>query len=262
MDPGLAAALTQTTSPQAEPRKAAEAYLTQLSLQPGYGVALLQLAAVPTVDDGTRLAASVAFKNHVKFQWEPPEEEAGAPLPPSLGPEEKEALKARLVGVLVAQPAKVQAQLGEALALMAATDFPDRWPGLLPELLACLGSGELSVVNGVLATADTIFRRFRDAYKTVGLVKDINYVLGIFVQPLLALLMSLGSRLAGADGAQPETARALLTAVLHICRIFFSLNFVELPGASEGVGRVQCHRDSRTVQRCLRTPWATGWPSS
>jgi exportin-2 (importin alpha re-exporter) len=232
MDPAsLAAVFAQTTSPDPTPRKAAEEFLQRASLQPGFGLALLQLAAAHGADEGVRQAAAVAFKNHVKFQWAPPEQESSAPQPAAIGAPEKEHIKSGIVELMLLQPQRIQAQLGEALALMASSDFPDRWPTLLPELLAKLGSPDVKVVNGVLSVADTIFRRFRDQYKTVELVKDIKYVLGLFVDPMLELFKTTGLRLAGPEGSTPEGARLLLTTVLHICRIFFSLNYQELPGA-------------------------------
>ena len=37
---------------------------------------------------------------------------------------------------MLTAPAKAQAQLSEALSIISAADFPDRWPNLLPELVA------------------------------------------------------------------------------------------------------------------------------
>lgn len=270
MDPAaLAAVFAQTTLPDPVPRKAAEEYLQRAALQPGFGLALLQLAAANGADEGVRLAAAVAFKNHVKFQWAPPELEGGAVQPAAIGAPEKEHIKGGIVEVMLLQPQRIQAQLGEGLALMAASDFPDRWPTLLPELLAKLGSPDISVVNGVLTVADTIFRRFRDQYKTVELVKDIKYVLSLFVDPMLVLFKATGLRLASPEGSTPEGARQLLATVLHICRIFFSLNYQELPGAWRARRRApprSRRRQPRLLtgpsrplrQRCLRITWLSG----
>ena len=272
----LAAVFAQTTSPDPTPRKAAEEYLQRAALQPGFGVALLQLAAAPGVDEHVRQAVAVAFKNHVKFQWAPPEAEAGAPQPPALGTPEKEQLKGAIVAVMLAQPPRIQAQLSEALALMAASDFPERWPTLLPEMLSRL-TPDVAVVNGVLAACDTVFRRFRHQYDTVELVADIKYVLALLVDPLLELFKATGARLAGAEGAVPDAARQLLTTVLHTCRIFYSLNYQDMPGAQLAAGArahgrslaTKFHTPSScpltqavTHQRSLRTTWPSGWASS
>lgn len=230
----LATAFSQTTSPDPGPRKAAEEFLQRAATQPGFGLLVLQLCASSGLEEHVRLAAAVAFKNHVKFHWAPalpPADAASTPAPLAIGAPEKEQIKMTVVNTMLGQPPRVQAQLSEALALIAATDFPDHWPSLLPELVAQLRSPDAAVVNGVLATGEAIVRRFREQYKTVELVKDIKYVLGLLAMPLLELLQLTGTLLAGPQGAQADTARQRLTTVLLICRIFYSLNYQDLPGA-------------------------------
>lgn len=229
----LAAAFAATTSPDPAPRKAAEDFLQRAATQPGFCLLALQLSAAAGAEEHVRLAAALAFKNHLKFHWAPAlPDEAGAPQPLTVGGVEKEQVKGALVAVALAQPACIQAQLSEALALVAASDFPDSWPALLPELVARLPSQDPAVVNGVLTIADTIFRRFCEQYTTVEVVKDIKYVLSLLAAPLLELLVATGARLAGPEGSVGASAHALLTTVLLICRIFYSLNYQELPGAA------------------------------
>jgi exportin-2 (importin alpha re-exporter) len=57
----------------------------------------------------------------------------------------------------------VSLQLSEALCRISKCDFPAKWPTLLPELVQKLATADISVINGVLETADAIFLRFRDA---------------------------------------------------------------------------------------------------
>jgi hypothetical protein len=74
--------------------------------------------------------------------------------------------RALLVGLMLSAPRLVQAQLSEALSIISAEDFPDRWPGLLPELITRLGAPgarDFPSVAGVLTTANTIFKRYRQA---------------------------------------------------------------------------------------------------
>jgi hypothetical protein len=58
-------------------------------------------------------------------------------------------------------PALVRAQLSEALTIISRHDFPQRWGNLLPELVQKLDSSDLAVVQGVLETANSIFKRYR-----------------------------------------------------------------------------------------------------
>ena len=226
----LTAAFGSTFNPEAEPRKKAEEYLRNSGTQPGFGLAVLQLASTAGVEEHVRQAAAVAFKNHVKFQWAPPlGDRMGAALPPSIPDAEKEQIKGLFVGLMLSMPPKIRAQLSEALCIIANSDFPEKWQSLLPELLSKMQSGDYAVINGVLITADSVFRRYREQYKTVELVRELKYVLDLFVKPMLELLKATSSFVASTT--EPERLKQLLTAVLHIGNIFFSLNNIDLPGA-------------------------------
>ena len=45
-------------------------------------------------------------------------------------------------------------QLSDALAHVSTLDFPERWPTLLPELVAKLATNDVAVISGVLDTAN------------------------------------------------------------------------------------------------------------
>lgn len=51
-----------------------------------------------------------------------------------ISPEDKKAIKAQLVPVMIAlgtpSTARLQSQIGEALSMIAAQDFPENWEGL------------------------------------------------------------------------------------------------------------------------------------
>jgi hypothetical protein len=61
---------------------------------------------------------------------------------------------------MLSTPPLVQAQLSEALAIICGHDFPNGWPNLLPELVQRLEGADLPTINGVLATANSIFKRW------------------------------------------------------------------------------------------------------
>jgi exportin-2 (importin alpha re-exporter) len=67
---------------------------------------------------------------------------------------------------MLSTPALVQAQLSEALSLVCSHDFPRQWPTLLGELVERLAAsglaGDIRIINGVLATANSIFKRYRN----------------------------------------------------------------------------------------------------
>jgi exportin-2 (importin alpha re-exporter) len=64
---------------------------------------------------------------------------------------------------MLSTPALVQAQLSEALSIICGHDFPRQWPTLLGELVERLNAAgnDIQTVNGVLATANSIFKRYR-----------------------------------------------------------------------------------------------------
>jgi exportin-2 (importin alpha re-exporter) len=72
---------------------------------------------------------------------------------------EKAQIKVTLPGLMLATPPLVQAQLSEALSIICSQDFPVNWPNLLPELVRRLDGADLATTSGVLATANSIFKR-------------------------------------------------------------------------------------------------------
>lgn len=79
----------------------------------------------------------------------------------------QEQVKAMLPGLMLSTPALVQAQLSEALSIICGHDFPRAWPNLLGELVERLKTSDLQAINGVLATANSIFKRYRCAHSPV-----------------------------------------------------------------------------------------------
>lgn len=71
----------------------------------------------------------------------------------------QEQIKGLITGLMLSTPPLVRAQLSEALTLISSHEFPARWQSLLPELIEKLASPEPRVMNGVLETANSIFKR-------------------------------------------------------------------------------------------------------
>ena len=76
---------------------------------------------------------------------------------PSCGAQEQ--IKGLITSLMLSAPPPVRAQLSEALTIISGHDFPGRWKGLLPELCERLGASDPAGVNGVLETANSIFKR-------------------------------------------------------------------------------------------------------
>lgn len=65
----LSQCFLNTLFPLAEPRRRAEAALSEAADRPKYGLAVLRLVAEPSVDEQVRQSAAVNFKNHLKSRW-------------------------------------------------------------------------------------------------------------------------------------------------------------------------------------------------
>ncbi|XP_031504230.1 exportin-2 [Nymphaea colorata] len=223
----------QTLSPDRQPRRQAEEYLASAAERPGYALAVLRLLSDASAPDQARLAASVAFKNHLRSRWSPTPDSAIS----AVADAEKEQIKTLIVRIMLSSQHPIQGQLSESLAVIGKSDFPKAWPSLLPELVASLRSAaaasDYSAVNGVLATANSIFKKFRFQYKTNDLLLDLKYCIDGFAAPLLELFLQTGRLIdavvAGGGGGDAVLFRRWFESQRLCCRIFFSLNFQELP---------------------------------
>lgn len=166
--------LEQTLSPYAEQRKSAEAYLASLAKQPNYVLLLLQVLENGGEKQEVRLAAALLFKNFVKNNWDP-EKEGCVPQ------NEKIVVKQHLVELMCRMPEVLQKQLIEALSTIGEYDFPRHWDTLLPQLVQKLQTEtDWQVRNGVLMTANTIFKRFRNVFKSDSLFEELKHCLEVF----------------------------------------------------------------------------------
>ncbi|XP_027115455.2 exportin-2 [Coffea arabica] len=233
----LSECFLNTLSPLPEPRRRAESALSDAADKPNYGLAVLRLVAEPSVDDQIRQAAAVTFKNHLKSRWSPPPPSHGdAQILTPIPDPEKEQIKTLVVSLMVNSSPRIQSQLSEALAVIGKHDFPKAWPTLLPELVASVDKLSLAndyvSVNGVLATLNSLFKKFRFQYKTNDLLLDLKYCLDNFAKPLLDLFQrtaSLIDHAVASGAANAATLRPYIESQRLCCRIFYSLNFQELP---------------------------------
>jgi importin-7 len=84
------------------------------------------------------------------------------------------AIKSSILPLLAASPTRaITLQLGTILKIVVQRDFPDRWPGLLQEVKAMLGSGNLGQVGAGCVAALECVRAFR---RVVTLVDDAKLV--------------------------------------------------------------------------------------
>ncbi|EEY65961.1 exportin-2-like protein [Phytophthora infestans T30-4] len=220
--PMLRQSLEGTLSPFAETRKGSEAYLNTLSSQPNYVLLLLQVLESANEKQEVRLAAALLFKNFIKHNWDP--EKQGC-VPQS----EKNLVKQHLVELMCRMPETLQKQLIEALTTIGEYDFPAQWTDLLAQLVHKLQTEQdWQVRNGVLMTANTIFKRFRNVFKSDDLFRELKHCLEVFQEPLLVFFKETGVALRAPGVAVAQQAQ-MMTALRYMSRIFYSLNWQDLP---------------------------------
>lgn len=177
-------------------------------------------------DPALRQAAAVSFKNLAKKGWNVEREDGNDGI--VISAPDRVTIKSHLVQLMCTVPDQIQAQLSESISLIAAVDYPRNWDNLLPELVQQFNSADPLVLMGVLKTANSIFKRFRYVQRSDELYTVILYTLQGIQAPLLALFKTLGQ----AVDATPNDAMQLKTrfdALRLVCRIFYSLNYQDLP---------------------------------
>jgi len=220
--------LSQSLSPDVTTRQNAERALLASQTSPGHALTVLRLISSNDAADGpVRQSAAVHFKNMVKKGWAPDPDDADAKkflVPTS----DRDMIKNNLVELMCTVPPQIQAQCSESISLIASHDFPQKWDNLLPDLISRFGNPNWAVVNGVLLTANSLFKRFRYVQRSDALYADILYVLQRVQEPLTHLFTTITQQLDGyANNIQELTAR--LEALRSINRIFYSLNYQDLP---------------------------------
>lgn len=98
-------------------------------------------------------------------------------------------MKQMIVNLMLSSPEIIQKQLSDAISVIGREDFPKKWPGLLQEMIVKFESGDFNIINGILQTAHSLFKRYRYEFKSNELWAEIKLVLAEFAPPLTQLLI-------------------------------------------------------------------------
>lgn len=104
---------------------AAEDALKQQEARPGFSLQLLQITASTSYPLNTRLASALFFKNFIRRNWT--DEDGNYKLPQ----QEVTTIKQELISLMISVPPAIQTQLGEAVSVIADSDFWERWDTLV-----------------------------------------------------------------------------------------------------------------------------------
>lgn len=190
-------------------------------------MAVLRFVAGDTPSNpAVRQAAAVHFKNIIKKGWDVTNEDGTDGI--TFSPSDRDIIKNHLVELMCTVPPAIQAQCSESISLIAKVDFPDNWQNLLPELVQRFNSPDIAVVNGALLTTNSIFKPFRYVQRSDALYRDILYSLNIVQAPLLTKFKATGQQVDALVNNKTEL-EPRLEALRTMCRIFYSLNWQDLP---------------------------------
>lgn len=216
----IASILQQSLLPQTA--KQSEVELKSIESQEGFPLTLLHLVASQNLDISIRLAGALFFKNLIKRKWI---DESGQY---HLSLNDAKLIKAEIVGLMISLPDNLQVQIGEAISLIAESEFPELWPELLDELVSKLSNDDMVTNKGVLKVAHSIFKRWRPLFRSDELFTEIILVLKKFSQPFLTILLRV-DQLIDENSNNKASLLILFDNLLLLIKIYYDLNCQDIP---------------------------------
>uniref|UniRef100_A0A8C4HZ24 Exportin-2 n=1 Tax=Dicentrarchus labrax TaxID=13489 RepID=A0A8C4HZ24_DICLA len=214
--------LRKTLDPDPSVRRPAEKFLESVEGNQNYPLLLLTLLE-KSQDNVIRVCAAVTFKNYIKRNWRIVEDE-----PNKVSDPDRTAIKANIVNLMLSSPEQIQKQLSDAISIIGREDFPQKWPDLLTEMVTRFRSGDFHIINGVLRTAHSLFKRYRHEFKSNELWSEIKLVLDTFALPLTELFKAT-IELCQTHATDINALKVLFSSLTLISKLFYSLNFQDLP---------------------------------
>lgn len=216
----LSSYLEKTLSPDPTVRRPAEKYLQDNETQDNFGPLLLCLCNREDLAVHLRVVASVTFKNFIKRRWRLTEE---TDFVDKITANDRQSIKCTIIELMLTSPEQIQRQLSDAISLISVEDFPDKWPDLLVGMVERMKSGNFHIINGVLRTAHSIFKRYRHEFQSNELWKEIKYVLGVFAIPLTELFQTLMGMIEKNQN-DSDGLKLIFSSLVLSCKLFRSLN--------------------------------------
>uniref|UniRef100_A0A8C7VAK4 Exportin-2 n=1 Tax=Oncorhynchus mykiss TaxID=8022 RepID=A0A8C7VAK4_ONCMY len=214
--------MRKTLDPDPSVRRPAEKFLESVEGNQNYPILLLTLLE-KSQDNVIRVCAAVTFKNYIKRNWRIIEDE-----PNKISDPDRTTIKANIVNLMLSSPEQIQKQLSDAISIIGREDFPQKWPDLLTEMVTRFQSGDFHIINGVLRTAHSLFKRYRHEFKSNELWLEIKLVLDTFANPLTELFKAT-IELCQTHATDINALKILFSSLTLISKLFYSLNFQDLP---------------------------------
>ncbi|CAL7948887.1 unnamed protein product [Xylocopa violacea] len=125
-------------------------------------------------------------------------------------------------------PDSIQKQLSDAVSIVGKYDFPNKWPELIDQMVEKFSTGDFHVINGVLHTAHSLFKRYRYEFKSQSLWTEIKFVLDRFAKPLTDLFVAT-MNLTQVHANNVDALKVIYSSLVILSKVFYSLNFQDLP---------------------------------
>lgn len=202
--------------------KTSERSLKELETHDGFGVTLLHVVATGNLPISTRLAGALFFKNFIRRKWV---DENGNHL---LASNQVELIKKEIVPLMISLPNNLQVQIGEAISIIADSDFPKQWPDLLQDLAYKLSETDMVLNKGVLTVAHSIFKRWRPLFRSDELFLEIKLVLDVFTVPFLNLLKNVDEQIDANVNNVPQL-NLLFDVLLVLTKLYYDFNCQDIP---------------------------------
>ncbi|KAI1765599.1 putative mportin-alpha export receptor [Hypoxylon sp. FL1150] len=202
--------------------KKAEDELKREEKKPQFSLQLLKIVATENLQPKTRLSGALCFKNFIRLNYVDEDGNYKIPI------EEVNTIKQELIGLMIACPSTIQVQLGEAISIIADSDFWARWDSLVGDLANRLTPDNYKINNGVLEVAHSIFVRWRPLFRSDDLYTEINHVLNAFAVPFLGLL-NFTDQAIQAHANDKEALKGYFTTLSLIVKVFYDLSCQDMP---------------------------------
>ncbi|CCD26889.1 importin-alpha export receptor NDAI_0I03210 [Naumovozyma dairenensis CBS 421] len=202
--------------------KSAERSLRSLENQNGFGLTLLHVVASTNIPISTRLAGALFFKNFVKRKWI---DENGNHI---ISSNDVELIKKEIVPLMITLPGNLQVQIGEAVSVIADSDFPNNWPTLLSDMASRLSTDDMVTNKGVLTVAHSIFKRWRPLFRSDELFLEIKLVLDVFTEPFMNLLKTIDQEISQNHDNVAKLNLAF-DVLLILTKLYYDFNCQDIP---------------------------------
>lgn len=247
--------LLQTLSPKIEERKPAEKYIESCESQEGFCQILLQLIGATDQDETVKLCAAIAFKNFIKKNWAHLDDSTKDKISQT----DRDFIKNIILDLMLKSENQMQKQLSEAVSIIGQSDFPVKWSNLTESMVAKIKEActQLNFVqiNGILQTAEILFKRYDYEAKSQGLWEEIKFVLDTFAKPFTELFVWIIDLIPN-HVDNPKNIKLIFHSLVHCAKIFYSLNYQDIPEFFEDNLDVWMSRFAKLLQfkiECLKS---------